>query len=729
MIFITTDIMAKGKSNHFGRRVIFGIIVMLTGELLQIAPLQAQELVRPNFVFFLVDDLRFDGTSASGHPFASTPNIDRIADEGLRFNYAYVTTSLCTPSRISFLTGLYAQTHGVQSNDTPLDYASHVTFPMLLQGAAYDTAFIGKSHMGTYGRPVPGFDYWASWSGQGVYFATSQQPLIMKISTDGSTYTSVVYDNGEYNTDLITDYAEDWLNSRPHDPGSGELVSPFCLCLWYKAVHEPREPATRHANLYPDGDFDPLSEAVLNPSIYDKPYIVQNSISWWQNLTLGQKKGVINLFSRQDSRTLAAVDESVADIMTVLSNMGVLDNTVVIFTSDNGFFFKEFGLTDKRWQYEPSIRIPWFVRYPPMITAGRTSDLPILNIDLAPTFLDLAGVVMPAGLQGRSLRPIFEETAVPETWRISYLTEYFKESQYNVPTSDATTMFCYGVKYKYTYYPNKPEVAEFDELYDLTVDPDENSNVINQPLYATQLAAIIEERERLMDAYTSQLTAYIDLGVSNLESGLQLVAVADGDTEPADIGGRDARKNLDPDQDNYMYFAIHDNFAFQGNKPNVYIAIDYYDTDFGSLELQYDAAYGDIYKNGGSVMLTGTNTWRQCMFTITDAYFGNRQNNGADFRIFGGANAMFYLDVVGVSEESLLPDQADNPNPPDQTTDESIDSNLSWTPADKATSYDVYLGTINPPPFVVNQTETTFDPVTMDYLTQYYWRIDAVNGF
>jgi len=219
----------------------------------------------------------------------------------------------------------------------------------------------------------------------------------------------------------------------------------------------------------------------------------------------------------------------------------------------------------------------------------------------------------------------------------------------------------------------------------------------------------------------------IDLGTTDIEQGLSRVVVDDGDTVPATIGGREARRNDNPNQDYYFYFDVSDSFAYQGNKLDLYIKIDYYDTGSGSLILEYDAT-GSIYKNGGSVALSGTDTWKQHAYHVTDAYFGNRQNNGADFRIAGGVGNTFYLDVVGVSVDSHLPSKAADPSPTHQAMDISITADLGWAAAERATSYDVYFGSTGETAFQRNQVETTFNPGTMDLLTLYYWRIDTVNN-
>ena len=227
-----------------------------------------------------------------------------------------------------------------------------------------------------------------------------------------------------------------------------------------------------------------------------------------------------------------------------------------------------------------------------------------------------------------------------------------------------------------------------------------------------------------------ETTVSINMGTTDVVDGLSRVVFSDGDTTPATIGGRDARRNQDPGDDYYIYFNVNDLFAYQADKPDVYVMIDYYDTGSGPLTLQYDATgSGNAYKSGGSVALTGTNTWKQYYYHVTDAYLGNRQNGGADLRIFGGAGNVFYLDIVAVSVNSPLPPKASSPSPAHQATGVSRDADLSWAPGEGATSYDVCFGRTSPPAFQGNQAQTSFEPGMLDPLTTCFWRIDTVNGF
>jgi hypothetical protein len=232
----------------------------------------------------------------------------------------------------------------------------------------------------------------------------------------------------------------------------------------------------------------------------------------------------------------------------------------------------------------------------------------------------------------------------------------------------------------------------------------------------------------LVDAFAHpSREVFVNLGATDDESGLRRVVNSDGDTTPVTIGSREARQNADPSGDFYMYFGVDDYFAYQGSRPGLYVTIDCYDAGAGALELQYDATDGTLYKTGGSVTLSGTNTWKQHTYHVTDAYFGNRQNGGADFRIFGGTNNTFYVDIVRVSEQLPVPAPVTNPNPADQAANVGMTAVLSWSAADRATAYDVYFGASNPPTFRGRQTQTSYGPGPMAHDTTYFWRVDAVN--
>ena len=453
---------------HFTRRTLLGALAASASS----AP-RAQGIDgRPNFVFVLTDDQRWDSLSATGHPFARTPNMDRLVREGARFSNAFVTTSLCSPSRASFLTGQYAHTHGVRDNFADIRPTAW-TFPRALQEAGYETGFFGKWHMGyEKDEARPGFDRWVSFKGQGPYFDP-------ELNIDGSREVVRGYTN-----DLLSDYASEWIRQRGDKP--------FLAYLSHKAVHNPRTPAPRHEKLYEDAEY-PL------PSSYNDGY--DNKPAWQaarrKSRTgvdggLARHDGLLAEYVRETQRTLKSVDEGLGKILRTLEEAGRLDNTVVIFAGDNGFFFGEHGFINKRAAYEESIRIPFVVRYPKLIEGGTTVDAMTLNIDLAPSILDLAGVAPPEELnmQGLSWKPLL--TGDRQSLRDSWLYEYFYEPRF------APTPSMQGVRterWKYVRYPNLDEV---DELYDLANDPAEMSNLAGDPARRSDLERMRRELYRLL---------------------------------------------------------------------------------------------------------------------------------------------------------------------------------------------------------------------------------------
>lgn len=390
------------------------------------APLFAQAAKPPNFVFILVDDLRWDALGSTGLAWSKTPNIDRIGREGMTFRNAFVTTPLCSPSRASYMTGQYAHKHGVVGNTPAGEPLSHklTTFPKLLQNAGHETAYVGKWHMGMDDSPRPGFNRWVSFKGQGRY---ENPPM----NIDGKQ----VEDTG-YMTDLLSKHAAEFIEAK--------RSKPFCLCVAHKAVHGPFTPAERHKDWFANDTPPPRANR-------EGPQERHQEIA------------------RNQMRCLAAIDDGVGRIREALEKSGELDNTVFVFTSDNGYFWGEHGFGDKRWAYDESLRIPLLVRYPALVRAGSKSDSLVLNIDIAPTFLHLAGVEVPKSMDGRSLKEPLRGNR--RTWRTSFLAEYFKETNFpRVPTWRAMR----EARHKYVHYP---EGERPDELFDLTKDPLEMTNL------------------------------------------------------------------------------------------------------------------------------------------------------------------------------------------------------------------------------------------------------------
>jgi N-acetylglucosamine-6-sulfatase len=459
--------------------MIFALVCMAQSDRQQQRP--------PNIVFILIDDLRWDDLGIAGHPFVRTPNIDRIGSEGALFRNAFITAPLCSPSRASFLTGQYAHTHGITDN-VDRSAASHklITFPLLLRQSGYTTAFIGKWHMGNDDSQRPGFDRWVSFKGQGSY-------LHAEINEDGKE----VKPSG-YITDLLSAYAIEFIK-RPHD-------KPFLVYLAHKAIHpevmqhddgsvnlaeaERFIPAERHRNLFSGKKIPrrasamrpPTGKPALERKIGDLPPLGAN--------TATRDEAVLGRL-----RSLMAVEEGVGKILKALKETGQLDNTVIVFTSDNGYFYGEHGLSvERRLAYEESIRMPLLIRYPKVIEAGTVRDEFALNIDLAPTLLELAGISVPTRMEGRSLVPLLK--GARSEWRKSFLIEYYSDRVFP-RIRQMGYKAVRNERWKYIHYF---ELEGMDELYDLKADPYEMRNIIHQPGAVKILEGMRQEMERLLKA-------------------------------------------------------------------------------------------------------------------------------------------------------------------------------------------------------------------------------------
>jgi len=447
---------------------------------------------RPNIVFILVDDLRWDELGCAGHPYIKTPNIDRIAREGAMFRNAFMTTPLCSPSRAGFLTGQYARTNGITDN-VDRAAASHklVTFPLLLHQSGYETAFVGKWHMGNDDTPRPGFDRWVSFKGQGSY-------LNPDINEDGKAVKPA-----GYITDLLNGYAVEFIKRRRDKP--------FLVYLAHKAIHpevtqnndgsvnlsdsERFIPAERHRNLYAGKTIPRRPNAMRAPA--GKPAL-ERRISDLPPLGAGTGTRDEAVLGRQ--RTLMAIEDGVGEIFRALKETGQLDKTVIVFTSDNGYFYGEHGLSvERRLAYEEAIRMPLLARYPRMIKAGTVRDEFALNIDLAPTLLSMAGASVPGNMQGRSLAPLLKGERVK--WRDSFLIEYYSDRVFPRITRMGYKAVRNG-RWKYIHYL---ELEGMDELYDLKTDPYEMKNMINQPGAEKALGEMKQKMERLLKETNASL--------------------------------------------------------------------------------------------------------------------------------------------------------------------------------------------------------------------------------
>jgi arylsulfatase A-like enzyme len=426
--------------------------VFAVAAVMVVAPFaKADAPARPNFLFVYTDDQRWDALGvvqreegeAGRFPWIRTPNMDRLAAEGVRFRNAFVVNSLCAPSRAVFLSGQYNHENGVSNNHTPFPL-DNVTSSALLRQAGYRTAYFGKWHHAQQ-KERPGFDRVASFLGQGRY---NDCPF----NVDGTMTPT----HGRVD-DVSTDYAIDFLKDHvAHHPGQ-----PFDVVVGYKAVHDPRIPADEDKGLYEGEKPRPVPNLEAHPPF--RP---------GERLTMAAPKrrneGQLNYF-----RCVTSADRSLGRLLDALDELKLADNTVVVFTSDNGYYMGEHGLGDKRSAYDESLRIPFIVRYPKGAPKGATVDAMVLNVDLAPTLLDFAGVAVPKEMQGRSWKPLLAASGTPE-WRKAFFYEYFFERGFASPTTLAVrTDDAKLIKY--------PGHDEWTELFDLKADPYETKNLYSDP--------------------------------------------------------------------------------------------------------------------------------------------------------------------------------------------------------------------------------------------------------
>jgi arylsulfatase A-like enzyme len=455
---------------------------------------------RPNLVFIMSDDHAAHAISAYGSRINQTPHLDRIAAEGARLDAAFCTNSICAPSRAAILTGTYNHVNGVTTLDTPLDNTLW-TFPAELGAAGWQTAMIGKWHLGHGAAADPiGFDHWRVLPGQGHY----HNPVMLE--ADGK-----VVERGGYVTDLITDDCIDWIDGR--DP-----ERPFALFCHHKAPHRTWEPSREHFTMYedetipfPDTFRDDLAgraeviQAVrmrmmdLDP-IIDLGAVVPDGLTEDEEIDWRYQRYV-----KRYLRCVASIDDNVGRLLDHLDASGLADNTVVVYTSDQGFFLGDHGWFDKRLMYEESLQMPLLVRYPAAIDAGSVINDIVVNVDFAATLLDLCGVETLADLQGRSFAPLLRGEQI-EDWPTSMYYRYWmhRDGSHLCPAH-------YGVRsqtHKLICYYNDPldqpgangpaDPMEW-ELFDLVADPLEVDNVWDKPEYASVQAELLAELARLQD--------------------------------------------------------------------------------------------------------------------------------------------------------------------------------------------------------------------------------------
>ena len=488
---------------------------------------------RPNIVFIFSDDHAphaigaYDGWLKSVNP---TPNIDKLASQGMLFKNSFCTNSICGPSRAVIMTGKHSHKNGFMNNGNSFDW-NQQTFPKLLQKSGYTTALYGKSHL--KGTPQ-GFDDWKVLPGQGLYY----NPDL--ITPEGTTRIE------GHCTDIVTDLAVQWLKK------GRDSEKPFMLMVQHKAPHRNWMPAPRHLHLYDDikipepatlfdrwrdnakfarhqeleidrhmhmnldlfldltkdfdgesvsEDFDPSSwenmqrMSAEQMKVWRDAYGPKDKEFHESNLACDDLvRWKFQRYAKNYLRCVKGVDESVGTIMDTLKSMGIDDNTIVIYSSDQGFFIGDHGWFDKRWMYDESLKMPLIVKWPGVTTAGTKSDLMVQNLDYAETFLDIAGAKIPDDMQGHSLVPLLKGEQ-PSDWRKSIYYHYYAyPSVHMVPRH-------FGVRTKTHKLMKFYQFGDEWEFYDLERDPDEITNQYNNPEYADKIADVREELERVRKHY------------------------------------------------------------------------------------------------------------------------------------------------------------------------------------------------------------------------------------
>ncbi len=468
--------MAGNSQREYSRQAAF---IGLLATAVVVCPGVRAEAAGHNIIFILSDDHRYDFMGFTDGPeFLETPNMDRMAAEGAHMANAFVSTSLCSPSRASILTGQYAHRHGVVDNQRPVPKGT-VFFPEHLRRAGYETAFIGKWHMGhDHDEPRKGFDHWVSFRGQGDYF----NPML-NIDGRRSRFKG-------YTTDILAEEALKWLKQK--------RTKPFFLYLSFKAVHYPFTPASRHRGRYAKAKVKyPETMANTEENYETQPHWVRErryGIHGIDHMQTGPfDDDPVPSFDdlyRRYCETVHGLDENIGRVLDYVDKAGLADSTLVIYMGDNGFALGEHGFYDKRDAFEESIRVPMLAYAPGLIKPGTKITEMVQNIDVAPTILDAAGCPVPEKLviDGRSFLPLLAGRKIP--WRDHILYEYYWE--WNFPATP--TVFALRTDhYKYIYYHG---VWDRNGFYDLQADPVERHNLIKVPAYREKIASM---RKQLFD--------------------------------------------------------------------------------------------------------------------------------------------------------------------------------------------------------------------------------------
>lgn len=461
---------------------------------------------RPNVLFVMTDDHTPQEMSCYTNGLLQTPNMDRIAQAGVRFTNCFTTNSLCAPARGTVLTGCFSHIHGICGNSEQADAIETLdptvpTFPELLQEAGYRTGLVGKYHI----RQDPrGFDYWCIHPGQGEYF----DPLFIE--------NGVQVRKMGYASDVTTDLALEFLATT-------DRSQPFCLVYQFKAPHRPFSPAPRHAHLFEEIELplpltfdDDYSTRRIAAAAEDMRFDISLADDY-DDLPVGlsaqeRKHWIYQRFRKDRYRTIYGVDENLGRVLDYLDAQGIAEDTLILYTSDHGYFLGDHGWYDKRFMYEPSLRIPLVACYPRSGVSHHVVDQLVMNVDFAPTILDFAGVPLPETIQGRSLRPFFERQS-PTDWRASVYYAYYENSWVlaGAGTDAMAEPYPYftphrigphrGVRthrYKLIEYYGE---GDYWELFDLQNDPNELTNLYPDPAYASLVHDLTEELGRVRRQY------------------------------------------------------------------------------------------------------------------------------------------------------------------------------------------------------------------------------------
>ena len=456
----------------------------------------------------MTDDQTVRELSCYGSGILQTPNMDRLARGGTRFANCFATNALCAPSRATVLTGCFSHIHGIRGNSEKAGEIEQLdpniaTFPELLHEAGYQTGLVGKYHV----RQDPrGFDYWCIHPGQGSYFDPVYIENGKRVQKKG------------YSSDITTDLALDFLEGTERD-------RPFCLVYQFKAPHRPFRPARRHADMFDDA-------VVPHPPTFDDDYATRMVARKSEDMQFDKvlagdyddlpqglsaeenKEWIYQRFVKDRFRTIYGVDENLGRLLDYLDENGLANDTLVLYTSDHGYFLGDHGWYDKRFMYEPSIRIPLLARYPRAGAGGggQVADELVMNIDYAPTILDFAGVPIPEGMQGRSLRPLIEGGG-SEVWRQSVYYAYYEDSwQLHGKGQEAMAEpYRYftphrigphrGVRTKWHKLIEYYGEGDYWELFDLEKDPDELNNIYPDAGSQPVVAELTAELQRLRALY------------------------------------------------------------------------------------------------------------------------------------------------------------------------------------------------------------------------------------